>query len=769
MTIACRGATSESTFDLSETADQDTVQSNGTDCANRFTCTECVAAAPTCIWSLAEQSCNVTATIRPATPNTTQTITTNMTGTTTTTTTTTVTTTNTTAANATAAAVAAANEDPLMVRDAGSCPVFVVNYTRTATLESVTHKVRVTVSNDTAGAFRALLNRNRVTCEQADNSWPAVVTDGGALIACETRQNYTLSGIVYFTVAVDGVPLMFDDKYDHYLTAYRKGCDFRRRPEAGCANCLWDDREADDGLPRRYYCRWCTRNHLCTGLYQQCDVRKRVGNQYVIDDEVVNRGITVRCPSIGIASFDPEYGPWAGGTTVRIGIRNHALVSEDKLMKVTISGSRCLLPTTSKDGETVTCTISPKNSSILDDGPVEVTYVSGVDKLLPALRLRSEQPFYFVEPEITNVRPACGSVAGGTKLTIRGNFLNAGNSLEVFIRENVSCTITERRQNDVECMTGAVDAPGAGQVRLQFDNYLNTYVAGMEFMYTGEPSVDAGQTFSGIVSGGTTMTLRGHNFGCLHGLLIKIRHNNNQYAGLCISHNDTHIECLTPRIGRSVPSAAMSLKLEIHGTLDRRPVLIYSSAGRNLSYTLHPDPVYTDFETDASGRLVVVNGLRLDRGYQSAGGDLSVRFRQTGTPCNVTSVGPRRVVCRTPASVPAGDEVVINVGQNLVYEVHRKHVHHGHRPHLTILFAGITLVSLIITLVVAAVYCTKIALMAAEHRPVEMQSLCQQMQPIHSSAVTVAPVTGKDDSPQQPLPSLPPSPRPATVTTDDVE
>lgn len=756
MTIACCG-TAVCVDKSKPVHDTSTPRSNGTtDCSRYRTCTECTTAEAACSWSLVKQNCNVT-----AAATTTTSVTPVMSSTKTPSTATRPPTTEQVAPLQTSSTVMPDvhvndDDDPLMVYSVLSCPVYSVNYTKKTDIESVTHTVKLNVSNDPTGAFAVLLNRSSVTCELLEKSFPAAITADGGQIACEIREHTTPENatdgaavsdrarpsVVYFAVIVDGVPLEFDNLTDHYMTVYHNSCDAGQRSNAAeCVNCVWEDDER-----RRYYCRWCPRNNVCTGLYQHCDVRKPNNGSYVPDHAVDN--VNVRCPAIRIDSISPVYGPWAGGTTMRIVVSNHRTIAENKLIKVTVAGYRCLLPTASADGTTVECTISAVNSSRLDDGPVEVTYVSDHDKSVPALTLRSDQTFYFVDPEITNVRPNCGNVSGGTEITIRGNFLNAGNRLKVFVRENIPCAITSHGHNDVTCVTGAVDSPGAGRVKLEFDHYLNKYVPYPVFEYTSDPTLDDNQTFSGIASGGTRLPVRGRHFSCIQNPLMFVVYKAMRHTGVCRVHNDTYMVCTTPRVNRPAPRSVTRLQYGFQADFDKHIVTLNSTG-----YVLYPDPVYTDFDTDDGDgdRTLTINGQHLDRGYQLTD-DLSVRLRGSGTACNVSSVESRRVVCRLQPTRAlargAGsmadvehDAIVVSVGSNLIYDVKRKFVNRNHSMILTVVFGGITVVSLIITLVVAVVYCTKIALMASSQHPTEMQSLCEQLQSTATIGQEVEPLS----------------------------
>ncbi|XP_026806567.1 plexin-A3-like [Rhopalosiphum maidis] len=691
------------------------------DCVARNTCVDCAAAAPACSWSLVRQSCNTTA-----------------------------------------ATEKQLIEDPgddghhhpptQPVRDAGSCPRFKVNYQKQTTLDTTNRTVNVKVSNDPTGTFRTLLERGEVLCHLNEMKYPGQVESGGRQITCESDYSESVnsslsSSMVYFAVSVNGVALAFDDKREHYLdfTVPRNACvtDNQLGPSDECKVCLWDDDVY------RYYCQWCPKSNPCTGSYQQCDVRRLAdpGRVTPVKD------VLVRCPEVRIESIEPLYGSWAGGTTIRIAIGNHRTLSENKVTVIKVADSRCLLPTVSMDGKTVTCTIPPTNSSTLNQGPVEVTYRSEVNKLLPSFTLRSNQSFYFVEPVITNVWPSCGPVTGGTRVTIRGRFLDAGNTVRVYMRDNITCAVQAHSQNEVTCLTGASDGPSSSAIRIEFDHYLSKYVYEPPFVYTSTPTMDVGQSFRGISSGGTQLSVHGQNLVCIRNALVHVLYNGIQYTGGCDVKNNTYMECTAPTINRPAPHQVTALQFGFQADYNDTIVKILLPTG-TPDYTLYPDPVFTDFETN--GRTVTVYGINIDQGYDHDA-DLSVLFHRTGVPCNVTSVQPDRIVCRPPKrlsfndhggrsdegqaddysedddddELPAAlvnDEIIVTVG-NLVYEVKRKPqtIRRNFPVRInTIIFGGIALVSLIITIVAAIVYCMKIA-MTISNQQTEMRSLCEHL------------------------------------------
>lgn len=687
-------------------------------CVALETCTKCLDAAPDCSWSLVRQSCNNTV----------------------------------------------ATEQQLMenesddghhhppsqaVVDIRSCPRLTVTNQKYGTFYSTHRTVNVLVANDPNGRLRELLLRSNVTCHMNDMVYAGQVEDGGRKITCVSDLTEVVdtleSSTVYFVVTMNGVPLSFENMLDHYLESFksRDTCDDEQSPSDECKLCLWQHDVY------QYYCQWCPASNTCTGSYQHCDVRQLNAPASVVSLP----DVVIRCPEVKIESITPRYGSWAGGTTMRIVIKNHKILAEKRVTVVKVADSRCLLPTVSMDGTTIMCTIPPSNSSELKEGPVEVTYKSEADLedrplSLPTYTLRSNQTFYFVEPVITSMTPACGPITGGTRVTIRGQFLDAGKTIRVYMRENITCAVQSHTQNEMTCVTGPSDQPATGRVRLEFDHYLSKYVHDPPFAYTSAPVLEAGQIFRGIAAGGTRLPVRGHNFACIHNPLVHIEYNGIHYTGGCVVHNDTYMVCTAPTINRPAPHQVAALRFGFLADYNDTTVHI-PLPDATPDYTLYPDPVYTYFETDG-GRSVTVYGLNLDLGYDVA--DLSVMFHKANVPCNVTSVQSDRIVCLPPkqlmddhydyggddygdgndyADLPlalVNEDIRVTVG-NLVYELKGKDQMPRHTNSLrinTIIFGGIAIVSLVITIVAAVVYCAKIV-MTVSTQQTEMRSLCEHL------------------------------------------
>ena len=118
-------------------------------------------------------------------------------------------------------------------------------------------------------------------------------------------------------------------------------------------------------------------------------------------------------------------GPWEGGTNVTIDGANLGKTFVDIRTGVTVAGMPCV-PYESLYVQTrrIVCHVdSPKVAEVTRKGPVVVRVAN--------FKGESSDHYEFVNPVIESFAPTKGPRSGGTMLTIRGKFMNAGSSIKV--------------------------------------------------------------------------------------------------------------------------------------------------------------------------------------------------------------------------------------------------------------------------------------------------------------------------------------------------
>lgn len=575
-----------------------------------------------------------------------------------------------------------------MVNMPDHCPQFTV-------VDSIIYKMhlpftyKVKVSNDVSG-FLKYLGKSNITCSLRGMTYNGKVSEEEDTINCESISNDNLEFdkqrfmIYHYSISFDGVPLRIDDGVNNYFTVYnRQYCDISNKTKH-CVACSWDS-----GLNTFYYKR-CSAANMCTGLFEFYDSRNATAFADTTADDRYNEDTTALlsksglpsgiCPDISIQSVEPLTALWSGGVTLLVTVKNHDVLSESRKVTVTVAGRDCVYPKTI-NGETISCMVGPpKHDDSAITGPVQITY--------GPLRLMSTQKFKFIYPEPTTLSPTCGPVSGGTLLHITGRFLDVGSTATVSVGPaNVPCELVARYEDRVMCVTGPAHEPAVGAVNIVFDKFLWKKVGlnstttppfkPVQFVYAGDPVLDANQPFSGIASGGNYIPVRGRHLACVSNatLYVDDLYGVRHYAG-CAVHNDTFMECWSPPLdpprsltpGAPAPLLNFGFRVRFADhTLDLSPQSDFPG------YRLYADPAFTDFETD--GRNVTINGRHLDRGYQPSF-DLTIRLRNAkGTLCKVISTQRRQIVCvRPPPSPTEGElrEIYVTVGREVARIIKKK-------------------------------------------------------------------------------------------------
>jgi len=195
--------------------------------------------------------------------------------------------------------------------------------------------------------------------------------------------------------------------------------------------------------------------------------------------------------------------------------------------------------------------------------------------------------------------------------------------------------------------------------------------------------------------------------------MFYVRHGERVHYTSCRLLNDTLAVCRSPKLEYGRGSAVTTFKYGLRVQDPEYHEMDLLPPRDPHGYSLHADPVFVDFVTD--GRTVTINGRDLDRGYRSQD-DLTVRFRGSGSVCDVTFTDHRRIVCVPSTNASVADleavvGVIVTIGDTFACVVKRKaegrsRGHSGGSPGSMV--TGIKIVCLVaIAMACVAVYRTK--------------------------------------------------------------
>ncbi|CDQ93152.1 unnamed protein product, partial [Oncorhynchus mykiss] len=120
--------------------------------------------------------------------------------------------------------------------------------------------------------------------------------------------------------------------------------------------------------------------------------------------------------------------------------------------------------------------------------PVNSSQASNVVKVHSGKEMAQQQGFTFVNPVIREIFPVFGPKLGGTMLTIRGSFLDSGNTRQVTMG-NATCEILRVSGTMLMCRTPPQSAPSRQAVYMRVDSVVRE--APVLFTYNEDPLISS--------------------------------------------------------------------------------------------------------------------------------------------------------------------------------------------------------------------------------------------------------------------------------------
>ncbi|UYV82243.1 PlexA [Cordylochernes scorpioides] len=426
--------------------------------------------------------------------------------------------------------------------------------------------------------------------------------------------------------------------------------------------------------PAKYACGWC--QNSCQ-VVEQCDPTSGW----------LDRLQT--CPDPAIGNFTPVYGPTEGGTNITIeGINlgrkpqdvEVAIVSESAPNDVVLAHCDPIPNAYVKTSRIICqlrCPACNHTGGVCSPGSGKVQV--RVNNEYMALSTIS---YNFVNPIILSIHPIRGPISGGTRLVIKGKYMDAGSKARAYLG-NLPCHIIERDSYNIHCLTPPLPlyANQTRVVRVEFDCGKRAF-NDHDFIYMKDPEVESvgyeGNP-KGIPSGGIAVPVHGKNLNIIQKPVIYIIYEGREYNGSCASNISTKMICLWPEVP-PLKNLVKDQPLSLHYGFRMDNVKTVHNITRNPNFRpllMHPDPVYYPFtEKDHvkyyKSDYLTINGMNLDRASRET--DVTVRI---GTSiCNVTSLSHSQLTCRPPTTQPENQNdpydipsVVVKVGHNLEFTI----------------------------------------------------------------------------------------------------
>ncbi|XP_029009895.1 hepatocyte growth factor receptor [Betta splendens] len=345
-----------------------------------------------------------------------------------------------------------------------------------------------------------------------------------------------------------------------------------------CTSCLLSSRVTE--------CGWCdgrcTRAHQCPSSIWTQDY----------------------CTPV-ITKVFPASGPVRGSTVVTICGRNFGFDKTEafqaSMVSVEVDGAPCKLPRQQQG-------INSRWTELqcLPAFSGNFTPSGNMVKVISGQKTAKMEGFSFVNPIIHEIFPTFGPKSGGTMLTLRGSFLDAGNKQEVTVGK-AACKIQSLSATMLTCKTPPHAEPSEQPVKLTVDGV--EVLAPLPFTYNQDPIINSIQPSRSFVSGGCTVAA--HGFFLQSGLQPQMVLTTGQDAAVfhvsCVyAENRTSIQCTTPSLAKLALQPPVVTKVAF--VLDG-----YCTEQWDLIYVEDPhfqDPKLTSKDNKS---IVELKGDRMDR------------------------------------------------------------------------------------------------------------------------------------------------------------
>ncbi|XP_029477497.1 plexin-D1-like [Oncorhynchus nerka] len=243
--------------------------------------------------------------------------------------------------------------------------------------------------------------------------------------------------------------------------------------------------------------------HLCGWCDNIC--RTRDDCQYM----------SSQCPDPEITKISPLSGPLEGGTLLTVQGRNMGRRAD--VVKVSIGMVPCkILPYRYTVSVQLVCvtgqTFDPTNDV------VRVTVNQNAMGV-------SKEVFSYLVPKLLSMEPRKGSRSGGTRVTLRGEYLDTGSQVRVKVNGTQDCTILTLTKDTIECTIPAAlhTHTEAVSVCVEFEDIpCQSAELLTQYIYEKNPTISYIKPRKSYLSGGRTITVTGQGFDLVQSISMEV-------------------------------------------------------------------------------------------------------------------------------------------------------------------------------------------------------------------------------------------------------
>ena len=246
----------------------------------------------------------------------------------------------------------------------------------------------------------------------------------------------------------------------------------------------------------------------------------------------------------------------------------------------------------------------------------------------------SSGPISFTyEVSVSGIKPASGSIGGGTLVTISGNgFGVTPNDSSVTIGDSI-CEIVNTTMTEISCFTTSHD-PSNASVNVTVGGEVGSMLNSFWYDSGKTPVVSSLSTSEGSVSGGEQLMIHGTGFGSLQGT-VKI----GPHLCKVTLYSDVLIKCTTPANAPGIYDVLVcvdGIGCAVEAGLRPRPP--------QFKYILYVSGISPEYGSVLGGTVVTLVG----RGFSDNTSAVAVNVGYV--PCKVLSSRRTDIMCRMESS-----------------------------------------------------------------------------------------------------------------------
>ncbi|GHU07981.1 hypothetical protein FACS189431_3410 [Alphaproteobacteria bacterium] len=323
-------------------------------------------------------------------------------------------------------------------------------------------------------------------------------------------------------------------------------------------------------------------------------------------------------------SINPSIGPLSGGATITVTGTNFDNITNTTA--VTLGGQTCDSLNV-QSATTLTCVVPATASA----GPVSLVIATA-----GGTSSNADVYTYAAAPTIADVQPT--NITSGTAITITGtNYIVGGTTVTI---DGQTCTVTNVTTTSITCTAPTLSG---GSLDVTVATIGGSATANSSVNYHDSPTANVPTPGSGVVAGGTLITITGTNFDTIAGnTTVSVGGND------CLIQSITAIQITCTTAGHSAGQVDVEVSTT-GGSVTLQDAFQYLSPPSLSSINPSSGPT-------GGGQSVTLTGADFDTITNSNVVTIG------GANCAITAISATTITCTTPAGAMGAKNVVVTTG-----------------------------------------------------------------------------------------------------------